>query len=954
MSRSLAGYRHSRFALRAVTAGVLCAFLGVGSGAAQAPAPATGRAPAWPQAASDIPADPAVRFGALPNGMRYTLMKNATPPGQVSIRLRIGAGSLEEADAQQGLAHFLEHMAFRGSTHVADGEVFRTLQRLGLRAGADANASTSQTQTQYQVDLPNADAQLIDTGLMLMREVASELLLKPEPFEAERGPVLSEERLRDGPGTRAFEAQEKFLLKGQLAPLRFPIGKIDVIQHAPVSLVADFYHDYYRPERTSLIVVGDTDLDALEAKIKEKFSDWRGSGQGRADPDLGAPAKRGEESLVFSEAGAPRSVSVSWIAPYDGAPDTAAKRKRDRFEGLGFQILNQRLARVAESPDAPFLSAGGSRGNTVKSAKIASFRVNYGGDNWQKALEEADKIRRQVLAQGVTQEEVDREIASALASGQASVAASSTRTSPALAGGLVASIDRESVFNSPQEGLARSESDFKGLTAETVTAALRNAFQGSGPLLFLSSPTPVANGEQTLASVFDRAESAPIANAELQKLGDWPYTNFGAPGKVADTRRIEDLDTTLVRFENGVRLTVKPTKYRADQVLVTVSIAGGRLTLPKDRVTFNTGALVGGGLEAMNFFDLRRELATKIYGVGFGIDDDTFSLSGGTRPADLDTQLQVLAAYLTKPGWRPEAFQQGLTATTNALAQRDSTATSVFGAKLAALLRSGDVRWAAVESDDVAKAKLEDLRSVIAPALANGPIEITMVGDITVDQAVKSVAATFGALPARSGAPMPQPKMGDLKFPAPNAEPVKLTHNGRADQSVAFIGWPTTDAFADSESAARRLVTDIIQTRLMEQLREKDGATYSPQATAQASLTFPGFGYIAAISELPPQKQQLFYDTVASIVTDLGEHGPNADELERARKPEIDGLTRAMVTNGFWQGSLTGIQTDERRLKLIRHALPQLKTVAASDVQRVAQKYLTDARAFKIVVLPKN
>jgi zinc protease len=385
-----------------------------------------------------------------------------------------------------------------------------------------------------------------------------------------------------------------------------------------------------------------------------------------------------------------------------------------------------------------------------------------------------------------------------------------------------------------------------------------------------------------------------------------------------------------------------------------VTLAGGRLTLPKDKPTFNTGSFIGGGLQAMNFFDLRRELSTKIFSVGFGVDDDAFAFSGGTRPADLDTQLQVLAAYLTAPGWRPEAFQQGLTATSNALAQRDSTATSVFGSKAAALLRSGDARWAPAESADVAKARLEDVKSVIAPALANGPIEITMVGDITVDAAVKSVAATFGALPQRSGKPMPQPAMGDVKFPAPNGQPITLTHNGRADQSVAFIGWPTTDAFADSESAARRLVTDIVQTRLMEQLREKDGATYSPQATAQASLTFPGYGYIAALAELPPAKTQLFYDTVAGIVADLREHGPNADELERARKPEIDGLTRAMQTNAFWQAGLTGVQADERRLKLIHDALPQLQNVTSADVQRVAQRYLTDARAFKLMVVPKG
>src|SRR5256885_2413854 len=145
-------------------------------------------APAWPQAKSDIPVDPAIRFGALPNGMRYAIMKNTTPKGEASMRLRIGAGSLEEGDAQQGLAHFLEHMAFRGSTHVPEGDVFQILQRLGLRVGADANASTGPTQTIYQWDLPKADKPTLDTAFMLARDVVSELSLKPDSFEAERGP----------------------------------------------------------------------------------------------------------------------------------------------------------------------------------------------------------------------------------------------------------------------------------------------------------------------------------------------------------------------------------------------------------------------------------------------------------------------------------------------------------------------------------------------------------------------------------------------------------------------------------------------------------------------------------------------------------------------------------------------------------------------------------------------
>ncbi len=473
-------------------------------------------APAWPQAKSDIPVDPAIRFGALPNGMRYAIWKNTTPKGEVSMRLRIGAGSLQESDAQQGLAHFLDHMAFRGSVHVPEGDVFQILQRLGLRVGADANASTGPTETIYQWDLPKADKPTLDTAFMLARDIVSELNLKPEAFEAERGPVLSEERLRASPGFRAFEAQNKFVLKAQLAPDRMPIGKVEVIRNAPVSQVADFYRDYYRPERTALVVVGDIDPDAIESEIKTRFSDWNPSGTGRPDPDLGTAAST--------------CISVSWISPYDNSPDTAENRKRDRIEGIGLAILNQRFAQVAQNADAPFQAAGAGVGNTTRSAKIASLRIGYSGDKWQRALEDADNIRRQVLAQGVTQQEVDRQVTTSLTGAQANVAGSATRVSRNLAQGLVGAIDRDDVFNSPATGLAMTEAQLKGVTADQVNAALRTIFVGNGPLLFLSSPKPVEGGEAKLASVFKGAEAATMQNTAPPDLVVWPYTNFGTPG----------------------------------------------------------------------------------------------------------------------------------------------------------------------------------------------------------------------------------------------------------------------------------------------------------------------------------------------------------------------------------------------------------------------------------------
>nr|WP_197727461.1 insulinase family protein [Rhizobium ruizarguesonis] len=311
----------------------------------------------WPQTQSEIKADTDVHFGTLANGMRFAIMRNVTPPGQAAIRFRIGSGSLDENDSQQGLAHVLEHMAFKGSTHVAEGEMIRILQRKGLAFGPDTNAHTSYDETVYALDLPEVDADTISTSLMLMRETASELTLDAGAFDRERGVILSEERLRDMPQYRASLGIMNSLLAGQRATMRAPIGKADIISNAPVDLVRDYYRANYRPDRATLIVVGDIDPAAMEVEIRQRFSDWKAVGPAQTKADLGALVTKGETAEVIVIPGDITSIQIAWTRPYDAAPDTLAKRRAGLIEDLGFLVLNRRVSAIASKADAPFINA---------------------------------------------------------------------------------------------------------------------------------------------------------------------------------------------------------------------------------------------------------------------------------------------------------------------------------------------------------------------------------------------------------------------------------------------------------------------------------------------------------------------------------------------------------------------------------------------------------------------
>ena len=908
----------------------------------------------WPQETSDLRPDPQIRFGRLPNGMRYALMHNATPSGQASLRLRFDAGSLMERDDQRGLAHFLEHMAFNGSTHVPTGEMVKILERLGLAFGADTNASTDFDETVYKFDLPKADSESIDTGLMLMREIAGELTIPQASINTERGVVLSEERLRDRPDSRASDAREAFLLPGQLVPERNPIGKVPVISGATHELIADLYDKYYRPERATFIAVGDFDVGAMEAKIKARFGDWSNPHPVGAEPVRGAPRKRGLEAKIYTEAGLQTSLQTAWVSPPDLSPDTRAKRRRDLVERLGLSVLNRRLERIARGDSPPFLAAEAFSGDEEHSAKITTLSVNANGGDWNKALDAAVREQKRLVQYGVLQGELDREIEDLRAGLKARAAGEATRRTPNLATGVVNSLADKLIVTSPAQDLALFEDVVKGLKADEATAAVRRAFSGSGPLVFLNTPTPIAGGETTLLDAYKTAAAAPVAAPAAVADKTWPYEAFGAPGKVTERREAPQAGATFIRFENGVRLTVKPTQYRQDQVQVAVRIADGRLDLPSDRPSaiWADSAFIEGGLKKVSAEDLDQIMTKRIVGASFGIDDDAYALGGTTRPADLATQMQILAAFAVDPGFRPEAFDRMKTYAMTLQDQMDSTPNGVAGRDLGGLLHSGDPRWMFPSKAVIAATRPEDFRALLGPRLASGPVEVVVVGDTTVDQAVAAVAATFGALPRRPD-PAPLPASAKVAFPAPTAQPVTETHKGRADQGFASAAWPTTDLFADTRGARTiRVMVNIMQLRLIDTLRVAQGATYSPSANLEASEAFPGFGYVAARVEIPPAKIAGFYEQVDKIAADLRAQEPSADEMKRAVLPRIEALGKAMQTNEFWVQSLEGAQTDPRRLEVALNQISQLQSITAADVRQAAQKWLDPAKEWRFQVLP--
>jgi zinc protease len=367
-----------------------------------APRPVPATPPAFGQETSDLRPDPAAVWGRLPNGLRYVVLPNKEPRSRASLRLVVGSGSLYETDPQRGLAHYLEHMAFNGSTHYAPGTLVELLQRQGMGFGADTNASTSFDSTVYQLELPNTQPATLAEGFQVLGDYAGGLLIEAQQINKERGIILAEKRARDSVEYRTWIAESEFLLGDSLIPQRMPIGLTEVIEKAPREQFVDFYNAWYRPENLAVIAVGDFDPAAIEIQIKKAFGSLESRASARPQPDLGHISSAPGLHVAFHpEPESPQAtVSIQMVTPYGGEPDTAARRLRDLPRDLGIQMLTRRLSILAKKENAPFVGGSAEISDNFNFYRKASIELNCRPENWRASLAVAEQELRRVLEFG--------------------------------------------------------------------------------------------------------------------------------------------------------------------------------------------------------------------------------------------------------------------------------------------------------------------------------------------------------------------------------------------------------------------------------------------------------------------------------------------------------------------------------------------------------------------------
>lgn len=936
---------------------------------ATAKPPAAARAAArdatpWLYRGSDVPQDKEWNFGELKNGLRYAVRHNAVPPGQVAIRILIDAGSLYETDAERGYAHLLEHMVFRQSQYLGDGEAIHTWQRMGATFGSDTNAQTSFTQTVYKVDLPAADTAKLDTAFRLLSGMMIAPTLSTANLSADVPIVLAEMRDNAGVGQRVNRATIQTIFAGQPIAARDPIGTAETLKGATQESIRAFHGHWYRPERAVIVVAGDADPAQMAAMIDKWFGGWKGVGKPAAAPSFGDPvAPKGVnpanpvgETRVLVEPDLPRTLSVSNLRPWRQVQDTIVYNQGLMIDSVAQFILNRRLEDKARGGGS-YLAAQVGQQDVSRSADIVQIEVTPSGEDWTKALTDVRAVIADALATPPSQEEIDRAAADMDVAFQIPVEQRPLLRGAQLADDIVKAVDiRETVAN-PETVLSIFRQSIPLFTPKAVLEHTRALFAGTVTRAVYITPRA---GEATDASL-RAALLAPVKPDGSGRMDTTPVSfdklpAIGAPGTVAAIRKVGILDVEEIEFANGVKALIYPTRDEPGRVAVKVRFGGGRRAFAPGEAAYaalGDFALVSSGQATLGQNEIDRITTGRKIGFDFDIDDAAFRFSGDTRAADLSDQLYLFASKLAFPRWDENPV---LRAKAAMLMQYDAFAVSPQGVlqrDFGYYQHGRDPRFGTPDPAALAKTTPAGFRAVWERVLAAGPIEVQVYGDVDRQATIDALARTFGALPRRAPLPTGVAAMVPPSAP-PSATPVALTHRGDADQAAAIISWNTGGgASAVRESRQLYVLSQVFSNRLLDAMREKFGASYAPQVYSEWPMDFSTGGSITAMSTLEPGKVAMFYATAQEIATDLATRPVSPDELLRVVEPIRQTVSRAATGAAFFMGQLDGAPYDPQRYGSLRTLMNDYTQVTPADLQTLAARYLRPQASWRLEVLPE-
>ena len=912
-----------------------------------------------------IPVDPDVRIGKLDNGLTYYIRHNEWPEQRAEFYIAQKVGSIQEDDNQRGLAHFLEHMAFNGSKHFKGNELLRWCESIGVKFGTDLNAYTSIDQTVYNIsNVPTTRESIVDSCLMILWDWADGLLLEQEEIEKERGVIHEEWRLRTSAQMRMLERDLPKLYPGSKYGHRMPIGLMEIIDNFERPFLQQYYEKWYRPDNQGIIVVGDVDVDKVEQKIKTMFSQIAKPGADAARIEAVDVPDNAEPIVVIDKDKEQRIDMVEVLFKHDAIPDSVKGSLEylvaNYLKNVAVGMLNSRLAELGEKPDCPYLQAGVSDGTYLLSKPKDAFDVGIVPKEGQMnaAVKAVITEARRAAEFGFTATEYGRSKANTLSSLDKEYSNKDKRYNSQFVSQYVQHFLANEPIPSIDDYYQLMKQLVPAIPVDAINAVMRQLVPQSDSNLVVVNFNQEKDGaayptEAGLLGAIREARAGQLT-AWVDNVKDEPLmTTLPKPGKIVKEVKNDKFGYTELTLQNGVKVILKQTDLKKDQVLLSGEGWGGSsLYGEKD---FVNAKMFGDVVEASglgNFMhtELTKALAGKIAGASLSLGAYRANINGSSTPTDVETMMQLVYLYMTGNIKKDQqSFDQLMKTTELQLKNRLLQPEAVFSDSLSLTLTKHNPRFRPMDISDLAQVSYDRILQMAKECTANAAaFTFTIIGNYDDAKIRPLVEQYLGSLPSQKSIVKGKDISTDYTGKVVN----NFKHKAETPKAMAVMHWYSKKIPYTLENIVRsQAAGQVLQMVYLKEIREEASAAYTVQAQAQASRDdFGDETAIFAVCPMKPEKADVALSIMRRAVMDMAAGKCDADMVTKVKEYMLKNLGDQLKTNGYWAGRIDAWR--KWNLDLHTDCEKTIQALTPQSICALVAEVLKSGNEAEVVMLP--
>jgi len=909
---------------------------------------------------SKLPTDPDVVTGKLDNGLTYYIRNNHKPANKVELRLAVKAGSMQENDDQQGLAHFMEHMNFNGTKYFEKNDLVSYLQSIGVQFGADLNAYTAFDQTVYILPIPLDKPDNLEKGFQIIEDWAHNALLTDKDIDEERGVVLEESRLGKGADDRMRKKYFPKMAEGTLYAERLPIGKDDIIKNSKYEKTRSFYHDWYRPDLQAVIVVGDLDVATAKKMIVAHFGSLKNPAGERERKYVDAKPRSVAEAMVVTDKEAARTVlEIMFPSFKKQAQTTLGDYRHDLEQNIVDQILSQRLNDLAQGSNPPFPYAYAGVGSFIHGYESFSVYSSFGNEGPAKAI---NTITAEILKArkfGFTETELMLAKKEMMSNMEKSYNERSTTESKTYVNEYVrAFLDGEDFPGIANEHKYYAEL-MPGIKVEELNELFKEWVKSTNTFTLVTAPDKSdmkLPSEAELLSMTKNGFSQEVTKTEEKKIATELMKSKPAPGKVAATIKEDGFDATTYTLSNGIKVTIKPTDFKSDEILMNGIKKGGTNSYglsDRSNVHFATDLVESMGVGDFTPNDLEKVTAGKQIQVAMSIGEINDNIKASSTIKDFESMLQLMYLYISKPR-KDEALFKAYKEREIPKIQNfaSSPRFAFFDTTIKTLYDNNPLaRMTFPKVSDIEKIDLDRSLEIYKNEFSSADgYHFFIVGNIKPETALPLIETYLGSLPTNN---KPVAIKDNGVRPIKGSKELKIK-KGKEKQSLIMAVYTGEAPYSEDFALRTQAVAEVLNIKVIEELREKMGAIYG--GGFNGSVTKEPYERYSIQLQLPcgPENVDKLIAGANELIKTLKEKGPEQKDLDKVKSQWHEKYITDLKENKYWSGKMESVLFWGREKDRAINYENYIRKLTPADIQATANQLFNGRNQFVSILYPES